>query len=147
MKDRVEKLLYRYYEGETTLEEEKELRRLLAQQEGYEEEKMFFLGLETIGSVEPVRDEKPFFKSKNIWWFRVAAVATVFLTFGWLIFEQQKRMAEEEAYANVMEAFALIHRNMNKGTSSLRSMEDIKYLNTTHEWFNMDQKYKNEEEK
>ena len=137
MEEQIKRLLSKYYEGETSLKEERLIRELLRKVEGYEEEKAFFLGLEKLGMEEPGKKPLPREDGYLSLWQKVAAITVVFLALGWLFMEQQKRVQEEEAYDKVVEALALIQKNMQKGTSSLKAMEDLKYLNTTNELFNI----------
>ena len=53
MKEKIEQLLEKYWEGETSLQEEQELKSLLSSQSDFEEEKAFF------GSFESFKDEEP----------------------------------------------------------------------------------------
>ena len=57
--EKVEELVQKYYEGDTSLEEETELRELLKKVVGFEEEKQFFLGLEEMKGLEPISKPSP----------------------------------------------------------------------------------------
>lgn len=137
MEEKIRALLTRYYSGETTLKEEQRLRQLLKEVDGFEEERLFFLGLEELGGNKPERRTAPGAEGRLVLWQKVAAIILVFLILGWLAVEQQKRVQQEEAYGQVVEALALIQKNMKKGTSSLEAMEDMRYLNTPNELFNI----------
>ncbi|AWW30421.1 hypothetical protein DN752_09965 [Echinicola strongylocentroti] len=137
MEEEIRALLAKYYEGETSLEEEGRLKELLKQSTAFEEERMFVLGLEEMAQNEPSHKASPG-AGKGMWaWQKMAAIVAVFLALGWLFFEQQKRMQEEEAYRQVVEALSLIQQNMEKGTSSMKPLEDIRYLGATDELFNI----------
>lgn len=140
MKKRVEVLLARYYEAETTLAEEKELRKLLAQVPGFKEEKQFFLGMEVFKTLEPSARATPKRTGQISLWQKVAAVAAVLLSLTWLFVNQQVKKEEAMAYVQVMEAFELIQGNMKKGTVPLGAMQDIKHLSKTNEIFNINNK-------
>lgn len=135
MKAQIEILLDKYWEGETSLEEEQMLRQLLATSEGFKSEKAFFLGLEEISTLE----EAPFtLQKKNPWiknWMRIAAGIVLFLASGLAIYHYEKQNAEREAYQEVMQAFALINIHLEKGANSMNVMRDFKHLNTTQELF------------
>lgn len=137
MEEQIKALLDRYYEGNTSLEEERRLKELLKQSSGFEEERMMILGLEEMAQNEPSPKAAPRMTSGLGAWQKVAAIVVVFLALGWLFFEQQKRVQEEEAYHQVVEVLALIQQNMEKGTSSMKPLEDIKHLGTTNELFNI----------
>lgn len=141
MKDRLNKLLERYFEGESSLEEEKELRELLQDADGYEAEKRFFLGIRIISSEEPNKEVLPK-TSRNhyAFWVKIAAGFLVFLVAGIAVFQYQEKKREQEAYDQVMQAFALIHSNMQKGLTSMDAMEDFRHLNTTEDLFELNLK-------
>jgi hypothetical protein len=52
MENRLSSLLEKYWEGETTLEEEREIKNLLQNAEGFEEEKKFFLGIGIVSTIQ-----------------------------------------------------------------------------------------------
>ncbi|MBS9524330.1 hypothetical protein KI659_09910 [Litoribacter alkaliphilus] len=141
MEERIEHLLEKYWEGESSLEEEKELRNLLQQANGYEQEKAFFGELNLLQEEHTENLTYPAKKSSSWEWLKFAAVLVVFLSVTALVFQFQKyqeRQEEALAYAQVMEAFALINENMNKGTKKLDVMEEFRYLGTTRELFEED---------
>lgn len=138
MKDRLATLLEKYWEGETSLEEEKELKNLLSFSDGYVEEKEFFLGTKAIAEQEPNLSQipgthPPIFSL----WMKIAAVLIFFLISTTVIYKMETKRAEKEAYEQVMQAFALIQTNMQKGTESLELMGDFRHLSTTQEIFNI----------
>lgn len=137
MENELDKLFDKYWEGETSPEEEKILRDLLLQSEGYEAEKEFFLGLEEISAIQEgvltlAKPKRKFIVSK---WLSIAALFLVFLVSGVVIRQNLQKQAEEDAYVKVMNAFALINENMQKGTGSLELMQDFRHLNATQEIF------------
>lgn len=141
MKNQLNKLFDKYWEGETSPEEEKILRDLLLQSEGYEAEKDFFLGLEEIAAIKEndLTLEKPIRKFSFSRWLSIAALFLVFLVAGVTIRQNLQKQAEEEAYEKVMNAFALINENMQKGTGSLELMQDFRHLNATQEIFEINE--------
>src|SRR5690554_5942893 len=140
MKEKIEALLAKYYEGESSLAEEKELRKLLLKVPGFQEEKQFFLGLEVLKALEPAERPVPQTKGHINLWLKIAAVITLFLGLSYLFVDHQSKKEEALAYAQVMEAFSLIQENMEKGTASLEAIQDMRYLNTTNEIFNINHK-------
>ena len=138
MENKLERLLNKYWEGETTLEEEREIRILLRDAEGFDAEKKFFLGIKEISDQQP---REFYFKTKTrkstMLWFRIAALFIIFLTVGSVVYRYQEKKAEKEAFEQVMQAFNLIQTNMQKGTQSLGAMEEFRHLNTTQEIFNI----------
>lgn len=138
MKDRLATLLDKYWEGETSLEEEKELKNLLFLSDGYVEEKEFFLGTKAILEQEPKPSPMPVTHSPVFSkWMKIAAVLIFFLISSTVIYKMEMQRAEKDAYEQVMQAFALIQTNMQKGTESLELMGDFRHLGTTQEIFNI----------
>ena len=139
--NQLDKLFDKYWEGETSPEEEKILRDLLLKSEGYEAEKDFFLGLEEIAAIKEndLTLEKPIRKFSFSRWLSIAALFLVFLVAGITIHQNLQKQAEEEAYEKVMNAFALINENMQKGTGSLELMQDFRHLNATQEIFEINE--------
>jgi len=140
MREKIEVLLEKYYEGKTSLEEEKKIKKLLLITPGYETEKQFFLGLEVMKSMEPTPRSAPKTKGEMGLWQKVAAVMVVFIGLYWLFVDHQSKREEAIAYAQVMEAFSLIRENMEKGTTSLGAMKEMKHLNKANELFNINEK-------
>jgi hypothetical protein len=56
---------------------------------------------------------------------------------GWRVYERNQ--AEQKAYEEVMQAFAMIQNNLSKGQDQLRPLNDLKYLNTTNQLFELNQ--------
>lgn len=134
---RIEELLEKYWNAETSLAEEQELKNLLSQAEGYEEEKEMFSGIAGLATEEPENLTMPKGKVRklNISWLNWAASIAILAGsfYGWRVYEQKQ--AEKEAYDQVMMAFALIQTNLSKGQEEMEVMNDLKYLNTTNELF------------
>lgn len=137
---KIEGLVQKYYEGETSLDEENELRDLLKLVEGFEEEKLFFLGLEEIKGLEPISRSFPKPLRWMDHWVKVAAVMLFFIGLSWMILDQKQKSEEALAYAQVMDAFTLIQENMQKGTSTLGVIQEMRHLGKTNEIFNIEEK-------
>ncbi|SFU03674.1 hypothetical protein SAMN04489724_3506 [Algoriphagus locisalis] len=136
MNQRIDELLEKYWEAETSLAEEQELKLLLQSAEGYADEKALFIGISEITSEEPsikMPTKTVPIKSRN-WMNWAASVAILFgSVWGWTVYEQKQ--AEQEAYLEVMQAFALIQTNLSKGQEEMGVMNEMKYLNTTNQLF------------
>lgn len=138
MKDRVAELLDKYWAGDTSLKEEAELRSLLKESKDYPELSPFFLGVEQLSALE-VNLDKPT-KSRIIGTVFLSKIAAVFIglvVVGSLLYSDYRRREQEKAYVQVMEAFALIQSNMEKGTAELQIMGELRHLNTAKELFNI----------
>lgn len=137
MKERIESLLEKYWEGETSLAEEQELKSLLKSQSDFEEEKGFFGLMESYGQENPKNLIMPKANVRKInsqWLSWAASVAIFTASFvGWRVYE--KNQEERQAYEEVMQAFALIQTNLAKGQEQMQVMNDMKYLNTTNQMF------------
>lgn len=141
MSTRIEELLAKYWEGETSLTEEKELRKMILEAEGYEKEKEMFAALGQLKSLEPHNLSIPKVKTVRLTpqWIRWVASVTIILGgyWGWSTYEQNQ--AEEAAYTEVMQALALIQTNLAKGQQEMQPLNDLKYLNTTNQLFQLNQ--------
>jgi hypothetical protein len=139
MKTRIEELLDKYWEAETTPEEEKDLRNLLLESEGFEKEKALFKALGKFKTEEPLHLSLPESKVRKLnptWMSWAASVAILIGSFwGWRVYEQNK--AEKEAYEEVMKALSLIQTNLAKGQEQMEPLNDLKYLNTTNQLFQL----------
>ena len=138
MAERIEFLLEKYWAGESSLAEEKELKGLLKTSDLFSVEKEFFGELDMLKEEEPKQIKKPASKSIGPQWLKMAAVFALFMAMTALVFQYQmyqERQEEALAYAQVMEAFSLINQNMQKGTNQLEAMEEFRHLNTAHELF------------
>lgn len=137
MKTRIEALLEKYWEAETSVEEEKELRDLLLKAEGFEQEKALFQAMKKFQAEEPQHLTLPDAKLRKLsprWISWAASVAILVGSFwSWRVYEQKQ--AEKQAYEEVMEALALIQTNLSKGQKQLQPLNDLKYLNTTQQLF------------
>ncbi len=141
MNQRIEELLEKYWDATSSLEEERELKNLLGKAEGYEIEKEMFGCLGEFAKEEPLTVTIPKTKIRKltpVWLNWAASAAILFGSFwGWRVYEQKQ--AEEEAYREVMQAFAMIQGNLSKGQDQMQIMNDLKYLNTTKELFDTNQ--------
>ena len=137
MNERIEDLLAKYYDAETSLAEEQELRVLLRASEGFENEKMLFGILSDFKKEEPSKSSLPEAKVRklNPSWMSWAASVAILIgsVWGWQVYE--RKQAEKAAYEEVMMAFALIQTNLSKGQDQLEAMNSLKYLNTTDQIF------------
>lgn len=139
MKEKIEALLTKYYEGDTSLAEEKELRERLINAVGFEEERQFFLGLDALKAMEPSAKPQPRMRTTMPLWQKVAAVLVLCGGLSWWFIDQQIKK-EERAYSQVMQAFDMIQENMRKGTTSLNALKEMRHLNKTDELFNINNK-------
>lgn len=138
---RIEELLEKYWEAETSQSEEKELRDLIHEAEGYEQEKTLFKALNQFKAEEPKKLSIPKTKVRklNTSWISWAASVSILLGsfWGWRVYERNQ--AEQKAYEEVMQAFAMIQNNLIKGQDQLAPLNDLKYLNTTNQLFELNQ--------
>ncbi|TFV93519.1 hypothetical protein E4S40_14830 [Algoriphagus kandeliae] len=140
MNKRIEELLEKYWNADSTLEEEAELRDLIAQADGHESEKEWFLSIQDFASEEPERLEIPRWKKKaGFSWLGWAASVLILVGSyaGWQAYERQQ---EEEAYREVAAALSLIQDKFSEGQSQLEKMNELRYLNTTNSLFENQEK-------
>lgn len=127
--DKIEKLLEAYFDGNTSLEEEKALQEYFNSEkiaEHLQQYKPIFMGLRM---AKQERTEKVFTlsenktKTKNTWWYSVAASLVVAFGVGSFFFSQPHLSQEEQealaAFEDSKKAMMLLSENLNKGTEQL----------------------------
>ena len=140
MNNELAELLEKYWNGETSLEEEAKMRALIKKYSPNSTLADFFSGIEQLGKLEPTRVAKPKTKSvRAVSLWKVAAVFIGLAAFGGIMNAKYQKKAQEDAYHKVMEAFALIQTYMEKGTSELEVMGELRHLNKAHELFNINE--------
>jgi len=138
MKKRIDELLERYWEADSTLEEEKELKILLRNHPGYALEKKLFGILDEFKGEMPQKIQIPLKQRGRITRiYSVGWAASIALIGGfiWLWNDFDKKRQEEVAYREVMQALSLIQANLQKGQKQLQPLNDLKYLNVTDQLF------------
>jgi hypothetical protein len=136
MQHRKDELLEKYWKGESSLEEERELRALMAASDEPSSDRELFLGLEELSKMENPNFVHP--KNRRSFtqrWSQWAAILLAFLALSWMVIDHFQKMAEKQAFDQVMHAFALIQENMEKGTQNLNMMDEFRYLNKPNEIF------------
>lgn len=138
MKSRIEELIEKYWEAETSLEEERELKALLRTTAGFEEEKALFGIVDDFKTEMPQRLQFPTEKTARtirMQWLGWAASVALLAGSIWIWQDYEQKKQEELAYQQVMEALALIQNNLSKGQEQMQPLNDLKYLNTTNQLF------------
>ena len=138
MKTRLEILLEKYWEAETSLDEERELKSLLKAADGYPKEKALFGILEDFKNEVPqkvILPEQKRIRTIRIQWLGWAASIALLASAAWVWQDHEQKKQEELAYQQVMEALALIQTNLSKGQEQMQPLNDLKYLNTTNQLF------------
>lgn len=124
---KIEKLIGKYLDAETTIEEEKILKKYFSQNEVplhlKEYQPIFTYFSEGIDDKSHKEISLPQKKGKIIWW-RVAAVAVLFLS----IFSVYQKNANEKkeamlAYAETQRALQMISFHLNKGKNAVAQLE------------------------
>lgn len=140
MKDRLRELLDKYWQGESSLPEENELRILLKETDSYPELKEFFSGIDQLAQMD-MGTIQPEISRRSVFGFflKIAAVFIGLVIIGGLIYSDYHHRQQEKAFLQVMEAFALIQTNMEKGTTELHIMSEMHHLNKAHELFITDE--------
>ncbi len=142
MKTRIEALLEKYWEAETSLSEEKELRKLILESDGFDKEKELFKALDQFKTEEPQRVQIPKAKVRKMTpgWISWAASVAIVVGSIWAWRSYEQKQAEQAAYEEVMQALALIQTNLSKGQQQMQPLNDLKYLNTTNQVFQLSPK-------
>ncbi|GMQ25928.1 hypothetical protein Aoki45_26100 [Algoriphagus sp. oki45] len=139
MKERIEHLAKKYWNAESTLEEERELKELLKNEDGFEQEKYLFGILNRYSSAEPKHIKVPSPTRRrmvNLQWLGWAASLVLLVSSVWIWRDYEQKQEQREAYEQVTEALALIQSNLSKGKEQMAPLQDLKYLNTTNQLFN-----------
>lgn len=132
----IEKLVHKYLEAETTLQEEKELRNYFSSGnvaphlQEYQMLFGYFLAEkdETYTKTIQLEPENSI-KKKNWRWLSVAAtVALLFGTYFGYEYYEKRRVTQQ--YAQVMEALHLVSSNLKKGNEAVASL--YTYENTVN---------------
>lgn len=126
--NKIKSLLNEYLEGNTTVEQEVQLRKYFQNEEVAEEllsYKKLFAAFDEARQEKSVREIKlPTKKSNKIksWWYAVAAVLILAIGVGGMQFSQIQKEKEQEALValkKTREAMLFLSENLNKGTEHL----------------------------
>ncbi|WP_238250578.1 hypothetical protein [Capnocytophaga cynodegmi] len=144
MTKKIELLLEKYFEGETSLQEEKELQEYFNSENvdaSLEKYGPMFSYFQKAGLEEFKRKEFPIKVSKKRKLFWKIGIAATFLSifFGISYYlEQQKQQQEAEvAFEQVKEALQMISFNYNKGTKKIEYLKDFE--TTTNKIINLNE--------
>ncbi|MHC0442255.1 hypothetical protein [Flavobacterium sp. 3-210] len=137
--DRIENILEKYFQGETTIAEEKELKEYFSSPnvaqhlEQYQPMFGYFSQVKQQKSTQEIPLQT---KKRNVAWLSIAASAVVLLGIGTYFFTSEKNSAPavaqselgtydnpEEALAATQKALALLSNNVNVG------IESVQYIN------------------
>ena len=119
---KIEQLLEAYFEGQTSLQEEQQLRDYFAQQElpaHLELYRPMFAGFQLAEQEEADFEiELPKERINNFWFYRVAASAVIFLGLAGFFFTQDRGYSQEEqlaleSYQEVRATMMLLSKNLN----------------------------------
>jgi len=126
---RIEKLLEKYYEAETTLKEEKELKDFFSDPEvpaHLSEHKDMFNYFNDSSLETSSRSIKLSNKTIALRWLSVAAMLVFFVSvFG--LYQQNEAEKEEAriAYQETQKALELISKSLNKGTGAIAQLDNF----------------------
>jgi hypothetical protein len=126
---RIEKLLEKYYEAETTLKEEKELKDYFAQSEvpGHLAEHREMFNYFNDSSLETSsRSIKLSSRTIALRWLSVAAMLVFFVSV-FSLYQQNEAEKEEArlAYQETQKALELISKSLNKGTGAIAQLDNF----------------------
>ena len=138
---KITQILEAYFEGETTLAQEKTLRAYFVSDAIAQEHECYiplFKGLQVAKEetmVEVIRFPQ---QAKNRWWMGVAASAVIVLAVSGYVYNDANTLTQEEqeavmAFNQGKEALLLLSKNLNKGTEELGHLNE--FANTTNKYF------------
>lgn len=129
----IEKLLEAYFDGDTTLQQEKQLRDYFVSGDvapHFEKYKIMFVGF---SSAEKECSEREIiipqtYQHYRKWWYGVAASAVIVIGVAGFVFSDTNKMSQEEqealiAFNKSKEMMLLLSENLNEGT------EDLAFIN------------------
>lgn len=132
MTKKIQLLLEKYFEGETSLQEEKELQEYFNSEQvdaSLEKYKPMFKYFQKAGLEEFTKKElslnKP--KKRNLFW-KIGIAATflsVFFGVSYHLKQQKQQQEAEIAFEQVKEALQLISVNYNKGTTKIKYLKEF----------------------
>lgn len=132
MELQIKKLKEKYWNGETTVEEEKKLKTLLHKQEGNNPEKIFFEELEERKQDEG-KIEFTYPKTRNNFIWKISSIAATIIiliafAIGYNSYEQPDPYEitnPEQAYEVSLQALRLVSSELNKGMTYSSRIEKI----------------------
>ncbi|MCF6171218.1 MAG: hypothetical protein L3J66_09600 [Bacteroidales bacterium] len=128
---RIEQLKQKYWVGETTLSEEKELKGFFRANPSAGKEGVYFSALMKQQAVKPAQGFiHPARKSKQAWW-SLAAFILVLLTIGALIFQNNNKRHQftvedpKEAFELTRTSLLMVSEKLNKGKTYSGELDRI----------------------
>lgn len=131
---KIESLLDLYFEGETTLEQERQLRQYFVSEQVAPSLVMYqpmFQGLEAAKEEVSERTiELPSKTKRPNWWYGVAASLVIAIGLGGFSYFNSNSLSSEEqealaAYQEARETMMLLSENLNKGTESMAYLDEF----------------------
>jgi len=133
---KIEILIESYFDGNTTLEEERILKKYFAQEVApthLQEYKLmfdYFGQSKTEVSNQPIQ-VKPIKKTWNKSWLSIAAAVILLFTIYKIIptadgFTKAERVEAQKAYVESQKAFQLISKSLNRGNNKIAYLQDYK---------------------
>lgn len=138
--DRIENILEKYFEGETTIAEEKELKEYFSSSnvaQHLEQYKPVFGYFSQVKQQKSTQEIPLQTKKRNVAWLSIAASAVVLLGIGTYFFVSEKNIAPavtqselgtydnpEEALEATQKALALLSNNVNVGIGSVQYINE-----------------------
>lgn len=137
MNHQLDKLLERYWEAETSLQEEQLLKDLLRQSPGHQFEKDWFGLVDEFSKQSPstlqAPNSKPF-RQRRLQAFRWAA--SVLLVLGsYAAWNTYERHQEKQAYQEVRSALTLIQEHLALGQEQMKPINELQHLGKTQAYF------------
>ena len=140
----ITQILEAYFEGETTLVQEKTLRAYFAGDQIASEHEPYaplFKGLRVAKEetmVEAITFPKQVKSINRSWWMGIAASAVIVLSVAGYVYNDSNTLTQEEqeammAYNQTKEALFLLSKNLNKGAVELDHLNE--FTNTTNKYF------------
>ncbi|MFC4872343.1 hypothetical protein [Negadavirga shengliensis] len=136
MQEPLDKLLEKYWKGKTSLQEETLLRELIRRSPEHHNEKEFFSALDDFKKEYPSKITLKRKKPVSIYGKIAASLAVILVSLlVFLQYQKHQDRQQEEAYLQVVEALALLQKNLHKGKEELAPLRQLQHLGITTEWY------------
>ncbi|SHM64608.1 hypothetical protein SAMN04488057_102459 [Cyclobacterium lianum] len=140
MKKDKSELWEKYWSGESSLEEENLLFGNPGDLPVAGPEKSFRKGIVALRGEKPKAIPKPY---AGLPWQRLAAGVALLCTIAacWWGYESYREQQRKQAYLQVVAAMELIQEQLQRGSQELENVENLKYLNTGADWYEINNQH------
>lgn len=128
---RIEKLKQKYWAGETTLAEEKELKDYFKENPSLSKDGRYFAEVKKQQQVKPVHSFTHPGRRKKQTWLSMAAAILILITIGFFVFQNENKQDQfavqdpQEAFEITKASLLMISEGLNKGKTYSQELNKI----------------------